>query len=222
MTPEEQAMMEQQAMQPPMDEGMEPPMEEPTGLMEEVDDEMLEELSDGISDYIHGDAREHISTQIAQSKEELGEVIGAIAYQIMSDVSMQVAEMSPEMVSFDVLIPIAQDTIDYLVEIAVAVGAPVNDEDQVRVQSFMVMLDLHKAKVGDDPEQLAMIEELIMELMGDEATMNEVDSYVNEKIKAEGGDPSQVEKMSEQMFQQIAQPKQDPLAQGVQQGLMQQ
>ena len=209
-------MMQEPAMQEPMME--EPAMEGGRDLMDYGDDELLAEISDGISDYIHGEARDHVSTELAQSGEDLADTIAAIAYQIMTQTSEQVAEMSPEMVTFDVLIPLATETIDYLIEMADAVGAPIPNEDDLRGDAFIKMIEVHMAKVGDDPEQLQIAQEMLAEMM-ESGDIEAAEQYVNDRIQREGGDPSKAQAMGEQM---LAQPRQDPLAQGVQQGLMDQ
>lgn len=179
-------------------------------LVEYNEGAMIREFSDGISDYIHGEARDHIASSIASAGEALDDTIGAMAYQILSQVSEQVAEMGPEAVTMDILLPLATETIDYLVEIALAVSAPVADEQDLRERSFIKVVELHMAAVQDDPEQKAIAEEMLAEMMQD-GSFEEAEAYVSEKIRAEGGDPDRARAMGAGMVQQ------NPLAQGMQQ-----
>ena len=208
-----------------IEQGMEEPMmeEEPTGLMDEVSPDVMQELSDGISDYLHGKARDHVAEKLAGSKEALDESIAAMAYQTMTQVSKKVKRMDPAMVTIDILMPLATETIDYLIEIAQAVGAPIKDEQDLRERSLIRMIEIHMSnpEVAEDPEQKAIAAEYLEEMAAD-GSMDEVDRFINDKIKAEGGDPEQVTQASQQIAQQMMQPKKDPLAQGIQQGLMQQ
>lgn len=216
--------MMQGPMEEPMQDPMQAPMEEPMaeeGLMDELPDQMIQELSDGISDYLHGPARDTVSKGLSESADELDDTIAAMSYQTMTEVTKQIAEVSPEMVTIDILMPLATETIDYMIEIAQAVGAPIQDEQDLRERSLVKMIEIHLSnpEVAEDPEQQAIAQEYLAEMMQD-GSFDEIDSFLAEKIRAEGGDPDQVRQQGQQMAQQMAQPKQDPLAQGVQQGLM--
>ena len=210
--------------QDPMQEPMQELMQEPSGgLMDEIPPEMIQELSDGISDYLHGTAREHVAKSIAESGEALDETIAAMSYQTMTEISKKLQDMDPAMVTLDILLPLATETIDYMIEIAQAVGAPIKDEQDLRERSLIKMIEIHMSnpEVAEDPEQQAIAQEYLAEMMED-GSFNEIDQFINEKIKSEGGDPEQVNQQAQQMAQQMAQPQQDPLAAGVQQGLMDQ
>ena len=206
-------MMQDPAMQEPMME--EPMMEE--SLMDETPDDLMQSLSDGISDYLHGPARDHLATALSSPEGALEDTIAATAYQTLTEVSKQIAQMDPGMVTIDILMPLATETIDYLIEMAHAVGSNIPDEQELRETSFIKMIEIHLSnpEVTDDPEQRAIAEEYLAEMVQD-GSYDEAERYINEKIKAEGGTPEQTEQMAMQMLQ----PKQDPLAQGVQQGLM--
>lgn len=194
-------------------------MQEPQeqALMEEVPDDLMQTLSDGISDYLHGPARDHLATAMSADEGVLEDTVAATAYQTLTEVSKQIAQMDPSMVTIDILIPLATETIDYLIEIAQAVGADIPDEQELREMSFMKMIEIHLSnpEVANDPEQRAIAEEYLAEMVQD-GTYEEAEKYVNQKIQAEGGSPEDTEQMAMQMLQ----PRQNPLAQGVQQGLM--
>ena len=185
--------------------------------MEEVPDDLMQTLSDGISDYLHGPARDHLATAMSSPEGPLEDTVAATAYQTLTEVSKQIAQMDPGMVTIDILLPLATETIDFLIEIADAVGANIPDEQDLRERSLIKMIEIHLSnpEVAEDPEQRAIAEEYLAEMVQD-GTYQEAERMVNEKIKQEGGSPEQAEQMAMQMLQ----PKQDPLAQGVQQGLM--
>jgi hypothetical protein len=197
------------------DQMMEEPMEQ-EGLLEAGDPGMIQELSDGISDYIHGDARQQIVDGLAGAQDDLDDTIAALSYGIMTQVSEQIAEESPQAVTFDVLLPLATETIDFLVEMVEAMQMPVDDVQDLRERSLMKMIQMHMAKVGDDPEQLAIAQEMLAEMTPGE--VDEAMSYAQKKAEAEGASPEDIDAMAAQMLQ----PRQDPLAAGVQQGLMDQ
>lgn len=186
-------------------------MDEEKGLLDKSDDELFRELSDGISDYLHGPAREHVAQTLSQAGDELDDTIAAVGYQTLSEVSKQIEQISPELVSLEMLLPLATETIDYLIEIADAVGAPVGDVNGLRERSLMKMIEIHMATLEDDPEQKAMAQEMFAQFLQD-GTFDQASEYIAKKIREEGGDPEQIK-------QQAMQPRRDPLAAGVQQGL---
>lgn len=210
----------QDPMQPegPMDPAMaEPAAPEQSGLLDGVEDELIVEMTDFISDYIFVEAQEHVATQIGSAGEDLADTIAAMSYQIMTQASEQVAEISPEMVTFETLIPLATETIDFLIEVANATGVPFPDEQELREESFIKMIEVHMAKVEDDPEQLAIAQEMLAGMMED-GSFAEAEKFIEEKIRKEGGDPAKARAMAPELLQ----PRPDPVAQGVQQGLMDQ
>lgn len=184
-------------------------------LEEEGIGQVIKRLSDGISDYLFGDAREHVAQSIANSGEALDDTIAGIAYQTITQAAEQAKERFPNATSIDILVPVAANTIDYLIEIAQAVGAPVKDEDDLRARTMIKMVQLHMAAVENDPEQKAEAQEMLVQMMED-GTYEQGMEFVNQKIREEGGDPERVRAMG----QQAAAPQQDPLAAGVRQGLM--
>ncbi len=187
------------------------------GLTEQAGGQVIKKLTDGVSDYLFGDAREHVAQNIKQSGEELDQTIAALAYQTVTQAAEQAKEQFPDVLSIDILLPVAAETIDYLIEIAKAVGAPVKDEDDLRARSMIKMVQVHMAAVENDPEQKAMAEEMLAEMMED-GTYEQGVNFVNQKIKEEGGDPEQ----AQQMGRQMAAPRENQVASGVRQGLMEQ
>lgn len=174
----------------------------------------LQDQLDQISDYLHGDAREHVAQSIAQAgNEQLHEVIAAVTYEILGQTSE-----SEDIHDIEDLLYLATETIDFMIEIAEAVGAAVGDLDDLRAMSLISVVELHMAAVEGDPEQRAIAEEVLAEMVND-GSFDEGAGYINEKIQQHGGDPGQAEMQGIQMAQQGPQP--DPLAQGVQQGLQQ-
>lgn len=177
---------------------------------------MFQQLSDGISDYFHGPARDHVAKSIANAGADgaLADTIATVSYQTLTQVSDQIAQTAPEMVTLDVLFPLATEAIDYLIEIAEAVGAQTGDLTDLREDSLGRMIEIHMAKVGDDPEQQAIAEEMFAEFMED-GTFDEATRYVDERVKARGGDPAAIRRAGEQMVG----PQPDPLAASIRQGL---
>jgi len=186
------------------------------GLIDGSDEQMLQQLSDGISDYLHGPAREHVAKSISNAGTDggLADTIAAVSYQVMTQVSEQIAQVAPDMVTLEILLPLATETIDYLIEIAQAVGTPTSDLTELREDALGRMIEIHMAKVGDDPEQRAIAEEMFAEFLED-GTFDEAARYVDERVKARGGDPQAIR----QAGQQMGGPQPDPLAAGIQQGL---
>ena len=189
------------------------------GLLEGSEEQMFQQLSDGISDYFHGPAREHVSKSIADAgtDEALADTIATISYQTLHQVSEQVAQASPESVTLELLLPLATEAIDFLIEIAQAIGVPTGDLTELREDSLGRMIEIHMAAIGDDPEQKAVAEEMFAEFLED-GTFEEATGYVDERIKARGGDPEMIRREGAQM----GSPQPDKLSAGVRQGLLEQ
>ena len=176
-------------------------------------DEQYQALVDSVSDYLHGDARDQVAQSLAGAGDKLAETMASITYQVVTQVAEQASgEMDLEI---DMLLGVATETIDFLIEIAQAVGAPVGDLDDLRGRVLMLTVQAHMAKVQDDPEEVAAAKELLAQMMED-GTFDQGMAYVNSKIQAEGLDPANIQAQGVRM----AQPQPDPLAAGVRQGLM--
>ena len=212
-------IQQDQANQMPADPMQaQPAPQDQASLIDASDEEQLELMADAISDYIHGDAREHVATSMANAGEEaLVDTLAAMSYQILTMVSDQVAKSAPETVTLDVLLPLATVTIDYLIEVAEAVGVPVPNMLDVQEDSLLRMIEIHMAKVGDDPEQKAIADEMFKEYLED-GSFDDAAGYVQQRLKDRGQDPSVMEEGGKELLA----PKQNQLSAGVQQGLIDQ
>lgn len=192
---------------------------EQQGLMAEqeslTEDALFYKMADHISDYIHGEARDHIAKAIANSGDGLADHIATLTYQIVTQASEKIAKEDPGMVTIDMLLALAAQTIDFLIEIAHAVGHQVGDEQVLREDSLNRIVQIHMEKVGDDPEQVAIAEQMLAQFAQD-GTMDEAAAYFNQRAQERGADPEAMQQQGAQM----AAPRQNPMAAGVQQGLL--
>lgn len=204
------------------------------GMLDASDDKMVQDLIDGISNYYHGPARDHVSQSLANAGEEaLVDTISAMAYQTLTQVSGQVGKADPNAVTIDLMMILAQYAIDYLIQIAGAVGVtyqgqelvvPEDEEvevspavQEIREDAMFRMVEIHMAKIGDDPEQKALAEEMFAEYLED-GTFEEAADYVATRMEARGMDPSTVAPGAAKLLQ----PRPNQLAAGIQQGLIDQ
>lgn len=173
----------------------------------------IQAIIDRISDYIHGPARDHIVQALTGAQgEELAEQVAAMAYRIVRE-SMDAVE-GGEPLEIDVVLGVATETIDLLLEIVDALGVKYSP-DEMREETLLRMVALHMEQVGDDPEQKAIAEQALQEMMAD-GTYQEAMGAAEGMMRRSGVDPSAAVSQGEEM----ARGPRDPLAQGVSRGLM--
>ena len=209
----EQEMNEQGMAMPQQLEQIEQPQEPQGGLLDESG--TIDAVLDGISDYLHGEARDQIAGTLADQEIPLDESVAAMAYSTLTQAVDQVEGADPSVLEMDNLLFLATETIDFLLEIADAVGKDY-DPQEIRERSFFELIQLHMARMEGDPEQQEIARQMLEEMAGD-GTLDQAEKYITDRVKATGGDPAQMDGMAQQMMQ----PRQDPLAGAVQQGLMQ-
>lgn len=173
----------------------------------------IQAIIDQISDYIHGPARDHIVQTLRSAQgEELGEQIAAMGYRIVRESMDKAGDGGPQ--DIDVVLGVATETIDMLLEIVDALGIRYSP-DEMREETLLRMVALHMEQVGDDPEQKAIAEQALQEMMAD-GTYQEAMSAAEGMMRRSGVDPSAAVSQGEEM----ARGPRDPLAQGVSRGLM--
>ena len=183
-------------MQDPMQAMPEGPMPDQRGLMDEASAGAIDDVLDTISDYLHSDARDQVAQAIAAKEAPLDETVAAIAYSTLVQAVDQVEATLPDIVEMDNLFYLATETIDFLLEIADAVGVEY-DPTEVREKSFIELLQLHMAAMDGDPEQEEIARQMLAE-MSEDGTLDEAMGYINQR----GGDPEQMEQMAGQMMQE--------------------
>lgn len=176
-----------------------------------MDKQLFSELSDRISDYIHGPAREQIVQQIDRGSDQLGETIAATAYRIVRETADQLEQVDSGMLGMKLMLKLATQTIDYLLEIADALGVKYRPR-KAREEALLKMVGLHMEQIGDNPEQRAVAEQMLDQMLKD-GTYQKAMGVAKRRMREEGVDPSEAARTGEQMAQ-------NKVAQGVQQGLM--
>lgn len=175
----------------------------------------MQELVDSLilqtENHLHGPARPKILKQL--QKNPTADAVAAITYEIITGMDEQIASKGAPL-ELDVIMAVATETIDILLEIMEAMGMKINVEE-MREESLLKMVLLHMQVVEKrgDPEEKAAAEEMLAVMTAD-GTMEEGMKYVQSRASMS---PEQMQ----QMGQQMAAPKQNPMAAGVQQGLMQ-
>ncbi len=172
--------------------------------------DLVNRLNAQVSDQIHGPAREKILSQFEGSPD--AETMAEVTYRIVIDVDSQ-ANSRGAPLGIDVLMGVATETIDTLIEMLQAMGVTLN-EDEMREETLIRVVMLHGESVKDDPEEKAAAQELLAQLT-DDGTIQGAMNHIGEKA----------DKTPEEIMaagQQMAGPQQNPLAAGVQQGLMNQ
>jgi hypothetical protein len=171
--------------------------------------ELVNKLNKQVEQHIHGQGKEDILAQLEAAPT--ADTVAKITYDLIVLMAQQ-AESRGAGLEIEVLMGVATETIDILIEIMEAMGAPIEGQDEVREEALIKALILHMEAVEDDPEEKAAAQELLAQLMED-GTMDETMNHINSKASAS---PEQMQQAGAAMVQ----PQQKPLAAGVQRGLM--
>lgn len=173
-----------------------------------------QEILDGILDYIHGPAKEQIIQAVQGGEQDLGQTIAALAYRIVRETADQFEGGNPEILDIDFLLYLATETIDDLLEIVEALGIQ-HEADAIRQESLISMVAMHMEAVGDDPEQKAMAQEALSQMMED-GSYAQAMSDAEQMMRQRGIDPAQAAAAGEQM----AAPRPNQVSQAVGRGLL--
>lgn len=172
--------------------------------------ELVTSLVKQVEQHIHGRAREEILAKLEQSPT--ADTMAQIVYDLVMLMDQQASTRGAPL-GVDVLMGVATETIDMLIEIMEAMGIKPN-VDELREETLIKIILLHMKAVEDDPEEKAAAQELLAELTSD-GTMDQVMDHIGQRANMS----------SEQMQmagQSMAGPRQNPVAAGVRQGLMNQ
>ncbi len=170
--------------------------------------ELVNSLNSQIEKRIHGPGREQILAAFEQDPTADG--VAEIVYEIIVSVASQ-AESRGAPLDVAILMGVATETIDMLLEILAAMGTDMVVEE-MQEESLIKVMMLHMETVQDDPEEVAAAQEMLAEMTGD-GTMQAVMNHIGDKASAS---PEEMLTAGAAM----AQPQKTPLAGGIQQGLM--
>lgn len=175
-------------------------------------DQTVQAIVDEITNYIHGPARDHIISTFTNEQGDIAETIAAMSYRIVRESIDKVEGQGP--VDIDIVLGVATETIDLLLEILDALGVKY-DPEEMREDTLLRMTALHMEQVGNDPEQKAIAQAALEEMMVD-GSYQEAMGAAEGMMRKHGVDPSQAAQAGEQM----AMGPRDELSQGVSRGLM--
>jgi len=171
--------------------------------------DLVDRLNAQVERKIHGPAREKILKRLEQDPST--DALAEFVYNTIISIDKQ-AESRGAPVDIDVLMGVATETIDRLLEIMEAMQIEF-DADEMREETLLKIVMLHMKAVEGDPEEKAAAEELLMALSAD-GTMQASMNHIEAKASAS---PEEMAQAGQAMLA----PKQKPLAAGVQKGLMQ-
>lgn len=170
--------------------------------------DLVNRLVSQVEKHIHGPQREQLLKKLEANPT--ADTLAEATYNTIVAIDAQASQRGAG-VSLDVLLGVATETIDMLIEIMQAMGIQLNP-DEMREETLLKIVMLHMEKVGDDPEEKAAAEAVLAQMV-DDGTMGEsmdhivskADASPDEIIAAGGGPPG---------------PQKKPMAAGIQQGLM--
>jgi hypothetical protein len=178
-------------------------------------EDAMRRISEGIAETIHGPARERILQTFEQdpSPKAAAGVLYKPARQAIGQAEQAGVEVEEEFI-----FSVVADGIDMLAEILEAMGQLEDSEqalNEFRQATLMEVLMLHAEQVGDDPDQRQAAQQALA-MYAEDGTLDQVIGTVEKQAKGAGLDPEQLRAEGQQM----AMPKRDPVAEGVEQGLM--
>lgn len=178
-------------------------------------EDAMKRISDGIAATIHGPARDKVLQTFEQDPSP--KAAAGILYKPAIQAIKQ-AEQAGVEVEEEFIFAVVADGIDMLAEILEAMGQMEDSEqalNEFRQATLMEILMLHAEQVGDDPDQREAAQQALA-LYAEDGTLEQVIGDVESQAKGAGMDPEQLRAEGQQM----AAPRQNPVAEGVQQGLM--
>lgn len=170
----------------------------------------VDKLNKQVEQHIHGRKREQILDQF--SRNPTADAVASITYDLIRKMDEQASQRNSPL-ELDVLMGVATETIDILVEIMEAMGINM-DPNEMREEALMKMVLLHMQFVEDDPEEKAAAQELLMALQ-EGGEFDQGMEYIQKRASAS---PEELQAAGAAMVS----PQQTPMAAGVQQGLMNQ
>jgi len=173
--------------------------------------ELVNSLNKQVEQHIHGQGREEILAQLEQSPTP--DTIAKITHDLIMMMDGQASQRGAPL-EMDVIMGVATETIDILVEILEAMGQAQGDPEDIREETLIKTLLLHMETIGDDPEEKAAAQQLLQGLMAD-GSVDMAMKHINSKADAS---PEQMQAAGAAMIA----PQQTPVAAGVRQGLMDQ
>lgn len=172
--------------------------------------QLVDKLVYQVEQHIHGRQREKILSQL--ERNPTSDAVASLTYELITKMDKQATDRNAD-IGIDVILAVATETIDMLVEILEAMGALQTSPDELREESLMKMVLLHMQMVEDDPAEKAAAQELLAAMVED-GSMDEAMTHIQQQASAS---PEQMQMMGAQ----AAMPQQKPVAAGVQRGLMQ-
>jgi len=170
---------------------------------------LVDSLVSQVERHIHGRGRDEILQKLEQNPT--ADTVAEVTHTTIMDIDTQAAQRGAP-IEIDVIIGVATEIIDMLIEIMDAMGIQTNP-DELREESLIKVAILHGESVEGDPEQKAASEAVLAALVED-GTMDMSMAHINEQASAEEG-------QMRAAGRQMAGPARDPVSAGVEQGLMQ-
>ena len=172
---------------------------------------LVDSLNKQVEQHIHGPGRERILSLL--QRNPTADAVASITYEMIMDMDQQAVENAAPL-GMDIILAVATETIDMILEIMEAMGTQINP-DEMRNESLLKIALLHMQQVeqGGDPQEIEAAKAMLSAL-GESGMVGEAMNHINSKADAR---PEQMQAAGMQMIA----PKQNPMAAGVQQGLMQ-
>ena len=167
--------------------------------------QIVNQLVAEVEKQLHGPMREQMLQKLEASPT--ADTVAEAAHNTV----MAIDGSSDAPIELDILLAVVTETIDMMVEVMEAMGIEMNSEE-MREEALMKVIILHMESIGDDPEQKAVMQEILEEMMAD-GTLDEGMNTI-----ASRADQSHAQ-MAEAGVAMAA-PQQKPLAAGIKQGLM--
>ena len=171
--------------------------------------QLVNTLVSQVEQHIHGESREQILSQLEQNPT--ADTLAKVTHDTIMSMDQQAEERGAPL-DIEVILGVATETIDLLIEIMEAMGVDLN-LDEMREETLIKLVMLHMQMVEGDPEEKAAAQEMLIALSAD-GTMEQSMMHINKKADAS-------EDQMQAAGTAMAAPKPNPVAAGVRQGLMQ-
>ena len=177
------------------------------------DEALFEEISAGLITYIFGKGEQSISKQLMEA-QELGDTIGQITMTLVKE-GMDQASGAGKELDLDIIMGVATEVIDSLIQLADALKLDVGDVEQLQAHSLIAAVNAYIMTANPSPEEreaaMFMLEQMEQDGTVDEGAdqLDQMGAELPPGMEPQPGQqPAQQPQMPEQAMPQQAPPPQ--------------
>lgn len=161
--------------------------EQPAGGQLDPDREIFEQIVAGLIKHIFGKGEEGIKAKLRES-QDLPRDIGSLTFTMVEQATLQAKDAGVEL-DMDILMGVAAEIIDSLLQLAEAIGLiETADDDDLREESMMSAVEAYITMANPSEEERQAAQQLL-DQMSESGEVDEAASVIQQIGKKRGIDP---------------------------------